>query len=160
MKGKLTAILTILLLLFTLAACQQEEAEPPATEDTAQTETITPEEQAEFLGRLTEVYAPAAEYFDLTNVDYVWFLLTGEHSKNSLTTEEYLGLSGYIHQEEGDTVPVGIWEDAQTLHTLDLDKDGTFTHRTFQRAEDPDLTDSDFQNLWVETAEAEVWSPD
>ena len=49
MKGKLTAILTILLLLFTLAACQQEEAEPPATEDTAQTETITPEEQTDFL---------------------------------------------------------------------------------------------------------------
>ena len=159
MKGKLIAILTMVLLLFTLAACQQEEV-PAPQEDTTQSDTITPEEQAEFLGRLTEVYAPAAEFFDLTNVDYVWFLLTGEHSKNSLTTEEYLGLSGYIHQEEGDTVPVGIWEDAQTLHTLDLDKDGTFTHRTFQRAEDPDLTDSDFQNLWVETAEAEVWSPD
>ena len=159
MKGKLTAILTILLLLFTLAACQQKEAEAPI-EDTAQTETLSPEEQAEFLGRLTEVYAPAAEFFDLTNVDYVWFLLTGEHSKNSLTTEEYLGLSGYIHQEEGDTLPVGIWEDAQTLHTLDLDKDGTFTHRTFQRAEDPDLTDSDFRNLWTETAQAETWTPD
>ena len=158
MKGKLTAILTILLLLFTLAACQQEEAEVP-TEDTAQTETITPEEQADFLARLTEVYAPAAEQFELTSVDYVWFLLTGEHSKNSLTTEEYLGLSGYIRQEEGDTLPVGIWEDAQTIHTLDLDKAGTFTHRTFQRAEDPDLTDSDFRNLWVETAQAETWTP-
>ena len=159
MKGKLTAILTILLLLFTLAACQQEEAEVP-TEDTTQTETITQEEQAEFLGRLTEIYAPAAEEFGLTSVDYAWFALTGEGSKEVLTTEEYLGLSGYIHQEEGDTLPVGIWEDDQTIHTLDLDKDGTFTHRTFQRAEDPDLTDSDFQNLWVETAEAEVWSPD
>ena len=159
MKRKILSILTMLLLLFALAACQQEEADPP-TEDTTQTETLTQEEQAEFLGRLTEVYAPAAEFFGLTDVDYVWFLLTGEHSKNSLTTEEYLGLSGYIRQEEGDTLPVGIWEDAQTVHTLDLDKDGTFTHRTFQRAEDPDLTDSDFQNLWVETAEAEVWSPD
>ena len=158
MKGKLTAILTILLLLFTLAACQQEEAEV-LTEDTTQTETITPEEQAEFLDRLTEIYAPAAEEFDLTSVDYVWFLLTGEHSKNSLTTEEYMGLSRYIHQGEGDTLPVGIWEDAQTLHTLDLDKDGTFTHRTFQRAEDPDLTDSDFRNLWIETAQAETWTP-
>ena len=159
MKGKLIAILTMVLLLFTLAACQQEEAEVP-TEDTTQTETLTQEEQAEFLGRLTEVYAPAAEFFGLTDVDYVWFLLTGEHSKNSLTTEEYLGLSGYLHQEEGDTVPVGIWEDAQTLHTLDLDKAGTFTHRTFQRAEDPDLTDSDFRNLWTETAQAETWTPD
>ena len=159
MKRKILSILTMLLLLFALAACQQEEADPP-TEDTTQTETLTQEEQAEFLGRLTEVYAPAAEFFGLTDVDYVWFLLTGEHSKNSLTTEEYLGLSGYIRQEEGDTLPVGIWEDAQNVHTLDLDKDGTFTHRTFQRAEDPDLTDSDFQNLWVETAEAEVWSPD
>ena len=159
MKRKLFSILTILLLLFTLAACQQEEAEAPI-EDTAQTETITPEEQADFLARLTEVYAPAAEFFDLTNVDYVWFLLTGEHSKNSLTTEEYMGLSGYIHQEEGDTLPVGIWEDTQTLHTLDLDKDGTFTHRTFQRAEDPDLTHSDFRNLWTETAQAETWTPD
>lgn len=159
MKGKLTAILTILLLLFTLAACQQEEAEVP-TEDTAQAETITPEEQTDFLARLTEVYAPAAEEFDLTSVDYVWFLLTGEHSKNSLTTEEYMGLSRYIHQEEGDTIPVGIWEDAQTLHTLDLDKNGSFTHRTFQRAEDPDLTDSDFRNLWIETAQAETWTPD
>ena len=159
MKRKLFSILTILLLLFTLAACQQEEAEAPI-EDTAQTETITPEEQADFLARLTEVYAPAAEFFDLTNVDYVWFLLTGEHSKNSLTTEEYMGLSQYIHQEEGDTLPVGIWEDAQTLHTLDLDKDGTFTHRTFQRAEDPDLTHSDFRNLWTETAQAETWTPD
>ncbi|MBQ9852494.1 MAG: hypothetical protein IJO69_03045 [Ruminiclostridium sp.] len=159
MKRKLFSILTILLLLFTLAACQQEEA-PAPQEDTAQSETLTQEEQAEFLGRLTEVYAPAAEFFGLTDVDYVWFLLTGEHSKNSLTTEEYLGLSGYLHQEEGDTLPVGIWEDAQTLHTLDLDKDGTFTHRTFQRAEDPDLTHSDFRNLWVETAEAETWTPD
>ena len=159
MKGKLTAILTILLLLFTLAACQQEEAEVP-TEDTTQTETLTPEEQAEFLGRLTEVYTPAAEQFGLTSVDYAWFALTGEHSKEVLSTEEYLGLSGYIHQEEEDTLPVGIWEDAQTLHTLDLDKDGTFTHRTFQRAEDPDLTHSDFRNLWTETAQAETWTPD
>ena len=159
MKRKLFSILTILLLLFTLAACQQEEA-PAPQEDTAQSETLTQEEQAEFLGRLTEVYAPAAEFFGLTDVDYVWFLLTGEHSKNSLTTEEYLGLSGYLHQEEGDTLPVGIWADPQTLHTLDLDKDGTFTHRTFQRAEDPDLTDSDFRNLWTETAQAETWTPD
>jgi len=158
MKQKLFSILTLVLLLFTLAACQQEEAEVP-TEDTTQTETLTQEEQAEFLGRLTEVYAPAAEFFGLTDVDYVWFLLTGEHSKNSLTTEEYLGLSRYILQEEGDTVPVGIWEDTQTLHTLDLDKDGTFTHRTFQKAENPDLTDNDFRNLWVETAEAETWTP-
>ncbi|MBR5534948.1 MAG: hypothetical protein IKU62_08900 [Ruminiclostridium sp.] len=159
MKGKLTAILTILLLLFILAACQQEEAEVPA-EDTAQSETLTPEEQAEFLSRLTEVYAPAAEQFGLTSVDYAWFLLTGEHSKEVLTTEEYLGLSQYIPQEKGDTLPVGIWEDAQTLHTLDLDKNGTFTHRTFQKAEDPDLTDNDFQNLWTETAEAETWTPE
>lgn len=159
MKRKILSILTMLLLLFALAACQQEEADPP-TEDTTQTETLTQEEQAEFLGRLTEVYAPAAEFFGLTDVNYVWFLLTGEHSKNSLTTEEYMGLSQYIHQEEGDTLPVGIWEDAQTLHTLDLDKDGTFTHRTFQRAEDPDLTHSDFRNLWTETAQAETWTPD
>ena len=130
MKQKLFSILTLVLLLFTLAACQQEEA-PTPQEDTAQSETLTPEEQADFLARLTEVYAPAAEFFDLTDVDYVWFVLTGEHSKNSLTTEEYMGLSGYLHQEEGDTLPVGIWEDAQTLHTLALDKDGTFTHRTF-----------------------------
>ena len=159
MKRKILSILTMLLLLFALAACQQEEADPP-NQDTTQSETITPEEQAAFLGRLTEVYAPAAEFFGLTDVDYVWFLLTGEHSKNSLTTEEYLGLSGYIRQEEGDTLPVGIWEDAQTIHTLDLDKAGTFTHRTFQRAEDPDLTHNDFRNLWVETAEAQTWTPD
>ena len=159
MKGKLIAILTMVLLLFTLAACQQEEA-PAPQEETTQTETLTPEEQAEFLGRLTEVYAPAAEQFGLTSVDYAWFALTGEHSKEVLSTEEYLGLSSYILQEEGDTVPVGIWEDAQTLHTLDLDKDGTFTRRTFQKAEDPDLTDNDFRNLWAETAEAEVWCPD
>lgn len=159
MKRKILSILTMLLLLFALAACQQEEAEVP-TEDTTQSETITPEEQAEFLGRLTEIYAPAAEEFGLTSVDYAWFALTGEGSKEVLTTEEYLGLSGYIHQEEGDTLPVGIWEDAQTLHTLDLDKDGTFTHRTFQRAEDPDLTHSDFRNLWTETAQAETWTPD
>lgn len=159
MKGKLIAILTMVLLLFTLAACQQEEA-PVPEEDTTQTTTLTEEDQAEFLGRLTEVYAPAAEHFGLTNVDYAWFALTGEGSKAVLSTEEYMGLSSYILQEEGDTVPVGIWEDAQTVHTLDLDKDGDFTHRTFQKAEDPDLTDNDLRNLWVETAEAKVWTPD
>lgn len=159
MKRTLTAILTILLLLFTLTACQQEEA-PAPEEDAAQSETITQEEQAEFLTRMEEVYAPAMDHFGLNDADYTCMAGTGLGAQDFLTPEESMGLSSYILQEEGDTVPVGIWEDAQTVHTLDLDKDGDFTHRTFQKAEDPDLTDNDLRNLWVETAEAQVWTPD
>lgn len=160
MKQKLCSLLTMVLLLFTLAACQQEEA-PAPEEDAAQSETITQEEQAEFLARMEEVYAPAMDHFGLNDADYTCMAGTGLGAQDFLTPEESMGLSSHIVQETGDTVPLYFWDEtAQTVHTLDLDKDGTFTHRTFQKAEDPDLTDNDLRNLWVETAEAKVWTPD
>ena len=158
MKHKLCSILTMVLLLFTLAACQQEEA-PTPEEDSSQTETLAQEEQAEFQARMEEVYAAAMDHFDLNATDCICMTGTLSGTRDVLTDEESMGLSRYIVQEEGDTVPLYFWSETdQTIHTLDLDKDGTFTHRTFQKAEDPDLTDNDLRNLWVETTEPETWT--
>ena len=160
MKRKLCSLLTMVLLLFTLAACQQEEAEAPA-EDTTQSDTITQEERAEFLARMEEVYAPAMDHFGLNDADYTCMAGTGLGAQDFLTPEESMGLSSHIVQETGDTVPLYFLDDeTQSVHVLVLDKDGDFTYRTFQKAEDPDLTDNDLRNLWVETAEAQVWTPD
>ena len=156
MKRNLTAIAALLLLCLSLAACGQTE--DTANPDQEAAEALTAEEQAAYQERIISLYAPAMEHFGLEQAEESCFV--NFQFDDAITTEEALGLHRHLALREGDTVPVFFWSaDTQTMTALVKDSEGIFTRYTFQRAENPDLSQDDFGHCWVQTQAPEVWGP-